>query len=95
MLEEGETYTAEAKFVTLTVTVPAGSAVEIKNGAITLTGTADSGSIKFYLPNTGTWTTKATLGDDSFSKEVQCNAYQDYSVELAYMPETLNECTWQ
>lgn len=26
---------------------------------------------------------------------MQCNAYQDYSVELAYIPETLNECTWQ
>ena len=95
VLEEGETYTAEAKFVTLTVTVPAGSVVEIKNGAVTLSGTADSGSIKFYLPNTGTWTVKATLNDDSFSKEVQCSAYQDYPVELAYMPETLNECTWQ
>ena len=95
VLEEGETYTAEAKFVTLTVIAPEGSTVEIKNGVTTLTGTADSGSVKFWLPNTGTWTAKATLNGDSSSKEVQCNAYQDYSVELAYIPETLNECTWQ
>lgn len=69
--------------------------VEIKNGVTTLSETADSGSVKFWLPNTGTWTAKATLNGDSTSSEVQCNAYQDYSVELAYMPETLNGCTWQ
>ena len=95
VLEEGETYTAEAKFATLTVTAPEGSTVEIKNGVITLSGTADSGSVKFWLPNTGIWTAKATLDGDSSSKEVQCNAYQVYSVELTYIPETLNECTWQ
>ena len=95
VLEEGETYTAEAKFATLTVTAPEGSTVEIKNGVTTLSGTVDSGSVKFWLPNTGIWTAKATLDGDSSSKEVQCNAYQDYSIELAYIPETLNECTWQ
>lgn len=70
VLEEGETYTAEAKFATLTVTAPEGSTVEIKNGVTTLSGTVDSGSIKFWLPNTGTWTAKATLDGDSSSKEV-------------------------
>ena len=70
VLEEGETYTAEAKFATLTVTAPEGSTVEIKNGVTTLSGTVDSVSIKFWLPNTGTWTAKATLDGDSFSKEV-------------------------
>ena len=70
VLEEGETYTAEAKFATLTVTAPEGSTVEIKNGVTTLSGTIDSVSIKFWLPNTGTWTAKATLDGDSSSKEV-------------------------
>ena len=95
VLEEGETYAVEAKFATLTVTAPVGSMVEIKNGVTTLSETADSGSVKFWLPNTGIWTAKATLNDDSTSSEVQCNAYQNYSVELTYIPETLNECTWQ
>lgn len=70
VLEEGETYAVEAKFVTLTVIAPVGSTVEIKNGVTTLSETADSGSVKFYLPNTGTWTVSASLGGDSTSSEV-------------------------
>ena len=89
VLEEGETYTAEAKFCTLTVTAPAGSTVEIKNGDSTLTGTADSGSVKFWLPNTGTWTTKATLNGQTATGSVDCSAYEDYSVELSYFSATL------
>ena len=89
VLEEGETYTIEAKFATLTVTAPVGSTVEIKNGVSTLTGTADSGSIKFWLPNTGTWTTKATLGEQTASGSVDCYAYQDYSTSLSYFSATI------
>lgn len=87
--EEGETYTAEAKFCTLTVTAPAGSTVEIKNGVATLTDTASSGSVKFWLPNTGTWTVKATLNDQTATGSVDCSAYQDYSTELAYFSATI------
>ena len=89
VLEEQATYTAEAKFCTLTVTAPAGSTVEIKNGVSTLTGTADSGSIKFWLPNTGTWTTKATLGEQTANGSIDCAAYQDYSSELSYFSATI------
>ena len=89
VLEEGETYTAEVKFCTLTVTAPEGSTVEIKNGVTTLTGTADSGSIKFWLPNTGTWTTKATLGEQTANGSIDCAAYQDYSTELAFFSATI------
>ena len=89
VLEEQATYTAEAKFCTLTVTAPAGSTVEIKNGVTTLTDTADSGSIKFWLPNTGTWTTKATLGEQTANGSIDCAAYQDYSTELAFFSATI------
>lgn len=89
VLEEGETYTAEAKFATLTVSAPAGSTVEIKNEDTTLTGTADSGSIKFWLPNTGAWTVKATLNGQTASSSVDCAAYQDYTAELAYFAATI------
>ena len=89
VLEEQATYTAEAKFCTLTVTAPADSTVEIKNGVTTLTGTADSGSIKFWLPNTGTWTTKATLGEQTANGSIDCAAYQDYSTELAFFSATI------
>ena len=92
--QSGQEYTVSVEFITLTVTAPAGSTITAKNGATTLTDTG--GSVKFYLPNTGTWTVSASLGGDSTSSEVQCNAYQNYSVELSYAPpENLNECTWQ
>ena len=90
--QSGREYTVSVEFITLTVTAPAGSTITAKNGATTLTDTG--GSVKFYLPNTGAWTVSATLNGNSTSSEVQCNAYQDYSVELAYIPETLNDCTW-
>ena len=91
--KSGQEYPVSVEFITLTVTAPEGSTITAKNGATTLTDTG--GIVKFYLPNTGTWTVSASLGGDSTSSEVQCNAYQDYSVELAYIPETLNKCTWQ
>ena len=78
------TYQVSVRFCTLTVTAPAGSSVEIKNGGTTLTGTADSGSVKFWLPHTGTWTTKATLDGQTANGSVACTAYQDYTTELTY-----------
>ena len=90
--ESGQEYPVSVEFITLTVTAPAGSTITAKNGASTLTDTG--GTVKFYLPNTGTWTVSASLGSDSTSSEVQCNDYQNYSVELAYVPETLNDATW-
>ena len=78
------TYQVSVRFCTLTVTAPAGSSVEIKNGDTTLTGTADSGSVKFWLPHTGTWTTKATLDGQTANGSVACTAYQDYTTELTY-----------
>lgn len=91
--ESGQQYTVSVEFITLTVTAPEGSTITAKNGATTLTDTG--GTVKFYLPNTGTWTVSASLGGDSTSDSVQCNAYQNYAVELSYAPpENLNDCTW-
>ena len=91
--QSGQEYTVSVEFITLTVTAPAGSTITAKNGATTLTDTG--GTVVFYLPNIGTWTVSASLGGDSISSEMQCNAYQDYSVELSYgPPENLNDCTW-
>ena len=91
---DGQTYTAEAKFCTLTVTAPAGSSVEIKNADTTLTGTADSGSIKFWLPNTGTWTVTASLTGQQASDSIECSAYQGYNLTLSYISATLGDNDW-
>ena len=91
--QSGQEYRVSLAFITLTVTAPAGSTITAKNGATTLTDTG--GTVKFYLPNTGAWTVSASLGSDSTSDSVQCNAYQNYSVELSYgPPENMNDATW-
>ena len=88
------TYQVSVRFCTLTVTAPAGSSVEIKNGGTTLTGTADSGSVKFWLPRTGTWTATAELNGQTANSSVDCSAYQSYSVELAYIQRVLANNPW-
>ena len=91
--QSGQEYPVSVEFITLTVTAPAGSTITAKNGATTLTDTG--GAVVFYLPNTGTWTVSASLGGDSTSDSIQCNVYQNYSVELIYTPpENMNDATW-
>ena len=87
--DDAPVYQVTVRFCTLTVTAPAGSTVEIKHADTTLTGTADSGSVKFWLPNAGTWTTKATLNGQTATGSVDCSAYEDYSTELSYFSATI------
>lgn len=96
--ESEQIYRVTVKFITLTVTIDAGSTVQVKNGATTLTEIASDGTVLFYLPNTGTWTVTATKGDKSADTSVEVSAYRQYSVELAYethVSEVLNENTWE
>ena len=94
VVDEGGSYTATVKFIRLTVTIDAGSAISISKGdtTISLTGT---GSDLVYLPSTGTWTVSASLDDQSTSESVACNGYQDYSVELSYVSDVLNDNSWE
>lgn len=79
-----QTYTASVSFITLTVTADSGSAVTVTNGSKTLSGTS-TGTVKFYLPNTGTWTVSASKGDQSASSAVSVTTYKAYYVELSYV----------
>ena len=94
VVDEGGSYTATVKFIRLTVTIDAGSQVTISKGdtSISLTST---GSDMIYLPGTGTWTVSASLDDQSTSESVECNGYQDYSVELSYVSDVLNDNSWE
>lgn len=80
----GGSYTATVKFCTLTVTIDSGSAVTVKNGSTTLNGTS-TGTVKFYLPNTGTWSVTATLNGETATGSIACSAYSDYTLELSYV----------
>lgn len=76
-------YTATVTFITLAVTVTAGSFIQVSNGSTTLTETT-TGTSTFYLPNTGTWSVTATLGDDTGSATVNVTSYTSYTVTIAY-----------
>ena len=93
VVDNGGSYTATVKFIRLTVTIDAGSQITISKGdtSISLTGT---GSDQVYLPSTGTWAVTASKDDLDASAEVECSAYQDYSVELAYIQEVLADNSW-
>lgn len=80
----GSSYTSTVTFCTLTVTIDSGSAVSVTNGTTTLTGTS-TGTVKFYLPNTGTWTATATLSGQTASGSISCGSYTGYSLELSYV----------
>lgn len=91
---DGETYKTTNTFITLTVTVDAGSTVKAQNGSTTLTETSN-GTVKFWLPNTGTWNVTASLDGQSKQENVECSSYTDYTILVSYFPNTLNDCTWQ
>lgn len=91
--EDGETYSAEPAFCTLTVTVDAGSQVQAQNGSSTLTKTSN-GTALFYLPNTGTWTVTASLAGQQASDSIECSAYQGYNLTLFYISATLGDNDW-
>lgn len=91
--EDGETYSAEPVFCTLTVTVDAGSQVQAQNGSTTLTKTSN-GTALFYLPNTGTWTVTASLSGQQASDSIECSAYQGYNLTLSYISATLGDNDW-
>lgn len=91
--EDGETYSAEPAFCTLTVTVDAGSQVQAQNGSTTLTKTSN-GTALFYLPNTGTWTVTASLSGQQASDSIECSAYQGYNLTLSYISATLGDNDW-
>ena len=80
----GGSYTATVKFCTLTVTIDSGSTVKAVNGSTTLTATS-SGTAKFYLPNTGTWSVTATLNGETATGSAACSSYTGYALELSYV----------
>lgn len=79
-----QTYTATVKFVRLTVKSPSGSALTLTKGSDTRTKTT-TGSDVFYLPSTGTWNATITKGGETATGSVNCSAYQDYTLELAFV----------
>ena len=89
ILENGETYTATARFCTLTLTAPVGSTLTATCGdntmTATVTGDAGTGTVKLYPPVLGTWSITAAKDGETTTETVAATAYKDYAVELAYV----------
>lgn len=87
--ENGEAYTATARFCTLTLTAPVGSSLTATCGdntmTATVTGDEETGTIKLYPPALGTWSITAVKDDETTAETVAATAYKDYVVELAYV----------
>ena len=80
----GESKSVQLKYITLTVTCPAGSSVSVVKGDFTYTATATSGTASFYLPEIGEWTVNISLNGQSSSGTVNVTEYTNYTIELAY-----------
>ena len=94
VLEDGGNYNATLNFITLLVTAETGATVQAKNALTTLTETS-TGSVLFYLPNTGTWTVTATKDDKSSETTVNATDFQQYVADLSFEPSKLNDYTWK
>lgn len=80
------TYTATVKFIVLTVNTPAGSRLVLKNGGEPFKEVeSTTGTEVFYLPNTGTYNGEITKSGETATGSVNCSAYQDYTLELAFV----------
>ena len=80
----GESKSVQLKYITLTVTCPAGSSVSVVKGDFTYTATATSGTASFYLPEIGEWSVTISLNGQSSSGTVNVTEYKSYTIELAY-----------
>ena len=80
----GESKSVQLKYITLTVTCPAGSSVSVVKGDFTYTATATSGTASFYLPEIGEWNVNISLNGQSSSGTVNVTEHTNYTIELAY-----------
>lgn len=84
--DSGSSYTAKVAFITLIVTIDAGSKLTVSKDSHSFTNNSTTGTTtKFYLPETGTWKAVATKDDQSAEGSVNCSAYQGYTLELSYV----------
>lgn len=79
-----QTYTATVKFIRLTVKSPSGSSLTLTKGSDTRTKTT-TGTDVFYLPSTGTWNATITKSGETATGSINCAAYSDYTLELAFV----------
>ena len=83
---KGATYTGTVKFIRLSISVDSGSAVVLtdSSGTTIKSYTQGSNAELVYLSALGTYTASASLSGETTSGSVNCSAYGDFTLALAY-----------
>lgn len=77
----------------IVVTVESGAAVTATKGSLSVSGTSVNGTCTLTVPETGTWSVSATLGEQtSVTKTVSVTC--SYAVALSFVSSTLNDNEW-
>lgn len=75
------------------VSVTSGATVTATKGSLSVSGISVDGTCTLVVPETGTWTVKATLGGEtSGEKSVTCT--YSYAVALSFVSAVLNDNDW-
>lgn len=77
----------------IVVSTPSGAAVTATKGNNTVRGMSVNGVCTLVVPESGTWSVKATLGGQT-SKTKNVFVVDSYAVELSFVSSTLNNNDW-
>lgn len=77
----------------IVVSTPSGAAVTATKGSNTVRGMSVNGVCTLVVPEAGTWSVKATLGEQT-SKTKNVFVVDSYAVELSFVSSTLNNNDW-
>ena len=79
--------------LSIVVTVTSGAVVTATKGSTTVSGTSVNGVCTLVVPEAGTWSVKATLGEQT-SKAKNVFVVDSYAVKLSFASSTLNNNDW-
>ena len=77
----------------IVVTVDSGATVTATKGSLSVSGISVDGTCTLTVPETGTWTVKATLGGET-SGEKSVTLTYSYAVALSFVSAVLNDNDW-
>lgn len=77
----------------IVASVASGAVVTATKGSNTVSGTSVNGVCTLVVPETGTWSVKATLGGQTSGTE-NVSVVDSYAVTLSFVSSTLNDNEW-
>lgn len=75
------------------VSVESGATVTATKGSLSVSGTSVNGTCTLVVPESGTWTVKATLGEETSGEKSVTFAYS-YAVALSFVSAVLTDNDW-